>query len=653
MITTARSALLLSTTILAGAATAQEADTQFLGTLRIDTAGAQTLLGNAEITEEEIEDRNPASAADVFVGESSVTASGGAAIAQKVFVNGIEESLLSVTIDGARQNKSAFHHSGNVLLDPQLLKSVEVSEGIAPADAGPNALAGGLAYETKDARDFLAPGETFGGLTTLRAGTNGEGFRRSLTLFGRQGGFEWLLSGTRHTGDAYEDGDGVTVPGTAPDVSALVAKIAFTSDTGKRLSFAASHTEDTGVRSGQAHPVFGFVTIRPDLTGVPGLVTVPVNAYSSRRSYTLTYTDEAPEGWFAPTLQLSYNEQETDAGDVQGTNTSLSGVAKNEWQLGNGTVTAGIDFFHETGEGRSFIPAGPFAGTYSGREELTSVGLFAQARQDLTDRLSVSYGGRFDYQAFTGADGTELSDTGVSVNGMLDYALTDTVSLNAGLATSWGGYELGEAALVNFITPWGYAGFQASQSQTARVGLRYDDGRWSVSGALFRTEINDIADILPTGGRRGATSDLTSQGFDGSIAFTGARGFARLNYTYADVTLTGSEGPLTSTSYYYGRPMGHVFGFEAGYDVTNEVRLGGNAQIALADSSASLAGYEVVNVFASYKPESVAGLELRLDVENVFDSTYVRRSADGVNAPNAIALNEPGRTISLTATMRF
>ncbi|WP_299851409.1 FecR domain-containing protein [uncultured Roseovarius sp.] len=73
-----------------------------LGTLRIGAPEAQALLGNDTITEEEIEQRNPSSIRDVFDGESAVTTGGGAAIANKVFVNGIEESLLSVTIDGAR-----------------------------------------------------------------------------------------------------------------------------------------------------------------------------------------------------------------------------------------------------------------------------------------------------------------------------------------------------------------------------------------------------------------------------------------------------------------------------------------------------------------------------------------------------------------------
>lgn len=647
--TSLKGALLLGTIIGATNAQAQDAEPFDLGTIRIDTIAAQEVLGNDVVSEEDIENRAPATMADIFAGESSVTAGGGAAIAQRVFVNGIEESLLSVTIDGARQNKSAFHHTGNILLDPTLLKSVEVSKGIAPADAGPSALAGGLAYTTKDARDLLEPGETFGGLASVGADNNGSGFRRSATVFGQQGGFEWLLSATRHTGEDYKDGNGDTVPGTEPDLTALMLKLAYTTDTGKRLSFSASDTKDTGTRAAQAGPG-GILFTRPDFAEVVGRTSTFIEGYSRRKSYTVTYSDEQPQGWFAPSVQLSYNEQEIDASGVAGINKSLSGTAKNVWQLGNGTVTAGLDFFRESAEGEGRGP-GPFAS--SGTETLDSIGIFAQARQDLNDRVSVSYGARADYQQFEGADGSEFDGAGISVNGAVDVMLTDTLSFNAGVASSWGGYELGEAALINFGTAWDYTGFTSSRSQTARAGLRYDNGTFAASGAAFYTKIDNLNAVVPDSGARGAQADLESKGVEASLSYTGTQAFARVNYTYADVNLNDAD--IGSTAYYYGRPMGHIFGLEAGYDITHEWNVGGNAQIALPydDGTLDLEGYEVVNAFVSYKPERVDGLELRLGLNNLFNETYARRNSDGVGSASVVPLNEPGRTISLNATMRF
>ncbi|MCJ7871525.1 TonB-dependent receptor [Phaeobacter sp. J2-8] len=635
-----RSVLLLGTCLFAGTVAAQDADPLFLGTLRIDLAAAQNLLGNDEITEEELADRNPSTVKDVFVGESSVSVSGGAAMAQKVMVNGIEESQLAVTIDGARQNKGAFHHTGNVLLDPALLKSVAVSEGLAPADAGPGALGGALAYTTKDAGDLLAPDDTFGGRLSLTTGTNGTGLRSSLALYGVTGGFDWLLSGTLQEGDDYEDGDGDRIDGTGAELSDYMVKLGFTSDTGKRLAFSASQTEDTGPRASQG----GF--IRSDFAGLtsPARPTDIIDGYARRSSYTLTYSDTQPQGNFAPYLQLTYNEQEVDVGDVTGVNKSLSGTAKNEWQLGNGTLTAGMDFFDETAEATEGA---------DGAESRFNFGLFAQARQDLTDRISVSYGGRYDFQRFEGADGSDFEEGGASVNAAVDVLLTDGLSLNAGIASTWGGFALGEAALVNYRTDWNYDGFASTRAHSARIGLRYDTGPWAFGGALFHTEINDVSAILPSGGNRGALTDMTSQGFDGSISYTGARGFAKLNYTFADVQLDDDE--IATTAYYFGRPMGHIIALEAGYDLSDEWRIGGNAEVALENKigSLDLPAYEVANVFASYAPTAVEGLEIRLGIDNLFDATYASRSSDGLDLSAIEPLNEPGRTFTLTASLQF
>ncbi len=639
----------LSSPLLIQSASAQESDVILLDEIRIEAAESQSLLGNDEITAEEIEARNPSSTRDVFAGESSVTTGGGAAIAQKIFVNGIEESLLSVTIDGARQNKSAFHHTGNVLLDPALLKSVGISKGLAPADAGPGALAGSIAYETKDASDLLEGDDTFGGLFSLGTTSNGTELDSSLALFGRAGQIEFLINATRRSGDDYEDGDGNTILGTQADLTDYVGKLAYESLDGHRFEFAASRTEDTGLRAAQAGPG-GILFIRPDFAGITSGPSVLTEGLSRRTSYTLTYSNTKPVGIWDPVIQISHNEQEIDASGIYGTNKSFSGTAKNTFNITGGTLTAGLDFFRETAEG---LGRGPGAFGSSGREELHNIGLFAQARQDVNSRVSVSYGARVDSQEFTGADGSEFSDTGVSVNGAVDVILTEAWTLTAGLASSWGGYELGEAALVNFGGAWDYTGFDASRANAARIGLRYENGPWKASAALFQTDVNDIAAVLPTSGARGALSDLSSRGYEASLEYSWLSGFARVNWTYADVEL--NEAAIGTTDYYLGRPVGHVIALESAWSVNDQWRLGGAAEIALEndDAATALPAYEVVNVYAAYTPRNLDNLEIRLDVRNLFDETYASRSSDGVGSSRVIALNEPGRTIGLTARLRF
>lgn len=452
------------------------------------------------------------------------------------------------------------------------------------------------------------------------------------------------MSGTRATGDDYDDGSGDSILGTGADLTDYIAKFAYTSQSGKRLSFSASETTDNGLRASQG----GF--IRPDFAAVIGRDSELYEALSQRKSYTLTYQDENPSGIFAPYVQLSYNEQAMDVGSLCGVNKSFSGVFSNEFSLRNGSVNVGLDFFDESAEGYDNT-ASPRSSNE--REDLSNIGVFAQARQDLPDRISVSYGARYDWASFDGADGTDFDASGASVNGSVDFVLNDQWTLNAGAASSWGGYELGEAALVNFRTAWNYDGFATSRANALRLGLRYEDGPWSAKAALFNTEIEDINAVLPTNGARGVTDDLTSRGFDGSVTYTGAKGFATLNYTYADVKT--NDTTTETTAYYLGRPVGHIFGLEAGYDVTPEWRVGGTAQIALKndDTEVTLDGYEVVNIYAEYKPQRVENLSVRMDVQNLFDADYASRSSDGLGLSNVVPLSEPGRTISLTASIKF
>ena len=647
MTLTTRALLLASAAFSATTTFAQDAVE--LDAIRVESEAAQEVLGNTEITSEELADRNPQTMADVFAGETEITASGGAAMAQKVFVHGIEESLLNVTIDGARQNKAAFHHAGNVLIDPSLLKRVEVSSGLAPADEGPGALAGSIAYETKDARDLLDPGASFGGQATLGFSGNGDTFRRGLTVYGMQGGFEYLLSGTKTTGDDYRDGSGATRVGTGAALDNYVAKLAFTTDTGKRIEFSADYTQDAGARAGQAGGAGNY--IRPDFADVRGSV-IPVYAESTRRSFSFTYTDEAPEGIWAPTIQLAYNEQELDGTQVtKGINTSLSGTIKNDFLIGSGVLTTGLDFFHDTAESTGAATAG-----LPSKETLNNVGVFAQMRQDVSDRVSLSYGVRADMQQFDTPNGQSFDDAGVSVNASADVMLSDTMTLNIGAASVWGGYELSEASLINTVagastySPWAYSNVLASRANNARIGLRYDNGPWSADAAVFYTEINNAPYLFA--GARTPSPTITTKGFDGFVRYASANGYVQANYTYADVRQDGA--PMVS-EYYWGRPMGHQIALSAAYEVAPGITLGGTAEIALKndEGATTLPGYEVLNVFATYTPRQYDNIEVRLDVKNVFDETYTSRSASGYSNGAVSVLTEPGRTIGLTVTTRF
>jgi len=53
------------------------------------------------------------------------------------------------------------------------------------------------------------------------------------------------------------------------------------------------------------------------------------------------------------------------------------------------------------------------------------------------------------------------------------------------------------------------------------------------------------------------------------------------------------------------------------------------AALSLDLANATLPEYEVVNLFAEYKPARVQGLTVRAEINNLFDSYYISRATQG------------------------
>ena len=622
----------------------------------ITVAAKSATPGEVEVTPEDLERRAPSDLQGVFAGETAITVGNAIAPVQKIYLHGIEDSQLSLTIDGVRQPHGTFHHAGNILLDPGMLKAVEIRPGVAAADDGPQAAAGTIKFETKDARDLLAPNQAFGGFGGLRWDSNGNTFRETLSLYGQAQGFEALVYGTNIHGSDYDDGDGDEIAGTAAELYDILGKAAWTGSGGYRLEASADYTRDDGDRQ-----------LRANFGGIVGAPTLLMGYQLERTTALIGLKDEQPEGWFAPDIQLSYNKASVDVTDDFGS-TALSGFLPrfgeietfqgkfaNDFEVPIGVVTAGVDFqLDEATGGENGLRF---------TEESQQTGLFAQARIEPMDRLFLSFGGRADYQWFEGIEGSDFDDGGLSGNIAVDYAATDWLTLNAGYSHIWGGFRLGEAAIYNaFGVQWTYDGFEPSKADNFRVGFDVAHAGFFGSAGLFHTKINDAQNLQSS--NRGDSADVRTQGVDASVGYRSDRLFARASYTFADVKIDGENSGTTID--YLAQQVGHLFALEASYMVLDGLTVGGAARIALEDDGPEglpaargttheeLPGYEVVDVYLDYAPPEVPGLSLRAGVNNLFDEAYQERTSNGAGQGQLIVpLNEPGRSFFVAAKYAF
>ena len=89
-------------------------------------------LSELAVTAEEIERENPRDLKQLFADDPAIAVAGGSVASQKFYLHGIDQSKLNVQIDGAQQKSNMWHHNGNIIVNPLLLKAVRVDSAVSP-----------------------------------------------------------------------------------------------------------------------------------------------------------------------------------------------------------------------------------------------------------------------------------------------------------------------------------------------------------------------------------------------------------------------------------------------------------------------------------------------------------------------------------------
>ncbi|MFP5515094.1 MAG: TonB-dependent receptor domain-containing protein [Alphaproteobacteria bacterium] len=632
-------------------------DTMALGPVSV-SAAAPAPGGPAQIVigKEELDRKNPSDIRDVFAGEPGIRVGSSVPMSQKVYVNGVEETNLSVSIDGSRQNNKVFHHNGTTLIDPVFLKTARVDAGVAPADAGPGALAGSIAYETKDARDFLSA-DGIGAFVKSSFGTNGSVFTNSVAGYGRHKGLEGLGYFTYGKGARFEDGDGNKVEGTKTDLKSGLGKVAYETEAGHRFQVSYERVYDDAPRPFRAN--VGFISGRPAWEP-------RVRDYTlDRQNLVFTYTDSLPTDLWNPKLVVAYGRTDVETpiytrpvgsstvpGSYpgQGATSSLNGKLENVFNVGMGTITAGSDFYVDRAHYEDQ--------TMTALEKARNIGVYGQARLSPVERVRLSFGMRADRQWFEGTTGQDWTNGGFShnVSGEVDI-LPEYLTAKAGWSRSWGGVQLAENFVMNPVWRYG-AGPQPVTARNLTAGLvgRYQG--FTAEGRVFRTDLDDVRAPRFAAGSGTLTRDVRSKGYELGVGYAWDTGFVRAKYADIDVTIDGLPAD-SDTGTYIATPVGRVYTIGGAHTIPKwELTFGADVEIVLDYNKVQagqrpLKGYETVNLFVEHKIPQYSNLTLRADVRNLFDETYADRATYGQEFGTVTPLYQPGRTFLLTASASF
>lgn len=647
---------------------------------RVAVVGAAT---NLSITAEDIEQFQANDLADVFRESPSVSVGGSVGVAQKIFIRGLEDAYLNVTVDGAQQTSTLFHHIGRVTLDPDLLKQIDVQAGAGEATSGPGAIGGSIRFKTKGAQDLLRGDEQFGGRVKASYFSN-EGTRYSGSLYGKLSD-SWGLLGYYSTVDRdnFEDGDGNEVLGTAADQDLMFLKASGYIADNQYLSISAEQRDEEGEFSA-----------RPNWVVLEGAPLYPSEA--ERDTYVANYRFD-----HSALVFLEATAYQTSSSFRGGRFDFLSDIdtygfdIRNTTDISNHVFTYGIDYRKDE------VESGPGVGPVQNAEEGSVMGIYAQAHSNITPELLLSYGVRyddFDFQQqiliddYYGTPVTDepsgLDDNELSFNVGLEYQLTEAWTLGLGYAEAARGKQIGDGftldeylydgedvpVVASDVVPETVTNIEAS--------IEYSANNLNARLSAYESTIDDV---LFSGYQGNSVfnniGDLESSGVEFNLAYRWDSVDVYFGFSSVDVELMPREDlysvPYNSidiNGYEFvglGNSRGDTWVLGADYTVTADISVGFNITMVddinidtlhqalengWTDSLYSLnkADYTLVDIYGEW--EVTNDLRLNLAVTNLFDEAYIDHSSVGDYSevfPSVIGPQEAGRDIRLSVTYDF
>ncbi|GGZ39064.1 TonB-dependent receptor domain-containing protein [Asticcacaulis endophyticus] len=621
--------------------------------------------------------------ADIFRNTPSVSVGGSVGIAQKVYVRGMEDTLLNVTVDGAPQTGTLFHHIGRVQIEPELMKSVKLQAGAGEATSGFGAVGGALRFRTKSAEDLLSEGEPFGMLGKASWFSN-NGYKGSVTAYGRLSD-NWSLLGSLVyvDRDDMQDGDGDRLYGTAAEQALGFLKLSGKLAPNHFLSVSYEHRDEEG-KFGQ----------RPNWPALEGAILYPAEA--GRRTTVANYRNEL--GDLVNMDVTAYYTRAEFTQDIftrwgrYGAKIDTFGFdVRNTSRFGAHELIYGIE--HKTdrvsseylGDAQAIADWAWNPAVAAFKEEGRLWGAYVQGHFQVSDPLLISAGVRYDdydLEQVTYDSGT--SSQGFSGNIGLKYAFTDTLSLTAGHAQAFRGKEVGDAFTLErrpgriTLAP----NLEPERVDNTEVGLTYKATRLRGSASLYQMTIDDV--IMDQIGAGAPPQDATyyenvgkfeTKGFELRVGYSWPRVSADVFYTtydselngravegYEEIGLANASGDQWNLNVAWQAASNIDTGFNVRHvQALNDIpvlyrarEIGWIADIQRVDKPS----YTVADIFIDWKPKGLDRLRVNIAVQNLFDVKYRDHAsvADYNHIPDwegIAGVYEAGRDVRVSLAYEF
>ncbi len=648
----------------------------------VEKVAIDTPQAVSSLDQEDIDQLQATTIGDLLEGMPGVNVQGGVGqLGQGFNIRGMgtaigdSDNRILLNVDGVTKFYEQYR-MGALFTEPELYKRVEVLRGPASSTLyGAGALAGVVNFTTKDASDFLIPGDPLAVRLKAAAETNAQAHTLSgIVAVQPTDGVELLGSYNYRRTDDYKNGDGDTVAASATKSDSWLVKGRVAIGGNSKHAIWASYQDwlsDAPQVYDQVSAATGSSLMRRrvhDKTAVLGYVNDfnGSNLFNieAQAAYSLSKVHQTETSFLGP---LAYSDFTYESWQAKVQNSSRFGMG-GDWTTF--LILGGQWSTQERRNPRVGLSGTvtPGAGTHP-EGDMDRYGLFGQLEIVWSDKLTIMPGIRVDWTKLkpgaTVVGGTrltgEVKDSGVSPKFAALYNVTPWFGLFGSIARTVRMPNVDEIFTRSATRP-NNPDLRPEKSDNVEAGFTLSfDGllgkadRFRAKTTLFRNDVKDL--IVNVAGPVGTPyfQNVNRSRFKGLEveAEYGIGGFfARGNASFIDGKdrLTGNYlNTIPANDYrltlgYADAETGLSGGWTGEFaERQDQVTTG---PFSSAGSGLPTPGYSVHNLFFAFKPQSgpAQGFEFRFAVDNIFDKQYRRHLS---------ALDAEGQSFRFTVANTF
>ena len=214
-----------------------------------EESGINLTLPITTITTEQLQRNQPSNIYDAVRSVPGVSINGGPRPSGMTFsIRGYADNEdVMVKVDGVQKGFEKYR-MGGTFIEPELLKSIEVQRGPQIA-SGSGSLGGTIIASTKNAEDFLRPGQKYGGKVKFGYGNNNDEYSRSYLVYGRPDErVDILYNYSNRRSNNITLGDGTKLDDSAIESVSHLLKVSLFPTEDLELVTSVVKFEDTGLQ---------------------------------------------------------------------------------------------------------------------------------------------------------------------------------------------------------------------------------------------------------------------------------------------------------------------------------------------------------------------------------------------------------------------